>query len=100
MNNLIEITNNEGFDLNNSKTEFEAIYDHYTVTGSVECEIGYHELAEPELGLVDSPCLEEAYFWNIKVFADDCSNISLNKKEMISVKNDIENHFDKIIQSI
>ncbi len=98
MNNLIEITNQE-FNVNCTEAEFEAHYDDYIVKGTIDCETFLDEPIDESVGIMsDSYRCDVFNFWHIETTIDG-NKVSLNKKELASVKHDVENHFDKLVQS-
>ena len=107
MNNLLEITN-ERFNLNCTEAEFEAHYNNYIVTGVIDCEVSIDEAKEPEVGIMRnsyrldsftlSYILIERTFDKVELNEFCGDKITLNEKEMDILNNDIESHFNKLVQ--
>lgn len=99
MNNFLEVVRNGKFDKDNTEVNFEAHYDDYIVSGRLDCETEITEHKEESVGVMsDSYALLSCSFWGLRTVLEDGSKVNLNEKEMNSVKHEVENFFDKLIQ--
>ena len=85
--------------ISNTQSEFTAHYKNYVITGEVECEISIDQETEEEVGIMsDYYQLDRVTFWYLEVVNNDEETITLNKQELQSCKNDIENQLDTLVQ--
>ena len=85
--------------ISNTQSEFTAHYKNYVITGEIECEISIDQETEEEVGIMsDYYQLDRVSFLYLELVNNDEEKITLNKQELQSCKNDIENQLDTLVQ--
>ncbi len=98
-NELIEVSADGQFSPEINECEFIADYQDFQVKGLIEVDIQLDEAADESVGIMnDSYRTDSVRFWFIKVIDNYGEEISISPEAAKEMKQDIENHFDKLTQ--
>ena len=100
MSNLIEITHEGELTEENNSVIVTADFEDYSVKTLVVSEIQLDEAAEPELGIKDSFRQDGVEFFSVEILDEMSLKMNLGAAELVSVKQEIENYLESLVQAL
>jgi len=100
MSNLIEISHEGKFNQEHTNVIITAEFEDYTLKALVDSDVQLDVAAEPDLGIKNSYRQDGVDFFQIDILDDMSQPMNLGGAEMASVKHEIENYLDGMVQEL